>query len=146
MQAKTFKGTYVLLIELTRDKTVIVGKLGKIRFKKGYYAYVGSAMNSLEARIARHLNRQKRIFWHIDYLLKERDICVKKVFVIKNKRVECKLARVLNNTFDCIERFGASDCSCQSHLFRVTSSRFLKVMKKFNATQQCLSDFRCSVR
>jgi Uri superfamily endonuclease len=43
------KGCYCLIIKLNNDRTVKIGKkLGKIEFKKGYYVYVGSAMNSLE--------------------------------------------------------------------------------------------------
>jgi Uri superfamily endonuclease len=63
------KGTYALIIELASDERISVGKLGKINFKKGYYLYVGSGQNSLEARIARHLRKRKKKFWHIDYLL-----------------------------------------------------------------------------
>jgi len=44
------KGSYILLIKLDEDKDIQIGKLGNISFKKGYYAYVGSALNGL----ARH--------------------------------------------------------------------------------------------
>jgi len=63
------RGTYAIIMELISDKRISVGKLGKINFKKGYYLYVGSGQNSLETRIARHLKKRKKKFWHIDYLL-----------------------------------------------------------------------------
>ena len=50
------KGCYCLTIHLKNTKKIKVGKLGKINFKNGYYAYVGSAMNSLESRLKRHLS------------------------------------------------------------------------------------------
>ena len=63
------KGVYVLLVSVCRQIIVDIGKLGAVTFRKGFYAYVGSDQNNLEKRIARHLRRNKRIFWHIDYLL-----------------------------------------------------------------------------
>ena len=62
-------GTYVLLIELATAATIQVGRLGMLAFAKGYYAYVGSALGGLEQRIDRHLRTEKKLFWHIDYLL-----------------------------------------------------------------------------
>ena len=53
------KGCYCLIINVDSKKTTKIGKLGKIQFEKGYYIYVGSAMNSLMARIKRHLSDEK---------------------------------------------------------------------------------------
>lgn len=63
------KGIYTLVITLTTSATIRAGKLGNISFPEGYYAYVGSALNGLEARIARHLKEDKLLHWHIDYFL-----------------------------------------------------------------------------
>jgi Uri superfamily endonuclease len=60
------KGIYTLVIGLTASTTISVGKLGNISFPYGYYAYVGSVLNGLEARIARHLKEEKLFHWHID--------------------------------------------------------------------------------
>jgi len=47
-------------------------------FPKGYYCYTGSARGSgstnLKHRIGRHLKKEKRMFWHIDYVLKNQNI------------------------------------------------------------------------
>jgi len=110
------KGAYVLIIELREDRDVRVGALGVLKFKRGWYAYVGSALNNLEARIERHLRKRKRKHWHIDYFL---EVCrVRKiVYTLTEKRVECLIAKGLSERFDCVERFGCSDCNCRSHLF-----------------------------
>ena len=63
------KGSYVLVIEVKDDGEMKVGKLGVIRFNRGYYAYVGSAMNGIDARVGRHMRQDKKKHWHIDYLL-----------------------------------------------------------------------------
>ena len=61
------KGVYVLIIHLSQERDIVVGKLGELSFKKGYYAYVGSALGGLEGRIKRHFRKEKKAHWHIDY-------------------------------------------------------------------------------
>ncbi len=60
------KGVYLLVMELPKNTSVMVGKHRLVHFQKGYYVYVGSALNGLEQRIERHLRKQKKIHWHID--------------------------------------------------------------------------------
>ena len=109
------KGTYLLFLKLNEDITVEVGKLGFLEFKSGWYVYVGSGMNSLLKRVARHFRRDKRKRWHIDYLSVHADEML--VFLIPNERVECKIAKELAERFKPIKGFGCSDCRCVSHLF-----------------------------
>jgi len=110
------KGSYLLLIELKDDKTIQVGKLGKIFFRKGFYVYVGSALNGLEHRINRHLRLEKKVHWHIDYLLGSAKIV--NVFLRESTgRCECKIADELSNKLEFVAGFGCSDCKCKSHLF-----------------------------
>ena len=63
-----------MLVRLTTGKDIFVGKLGYIHFPGAFYAYVGSAMNGLEARLSHHLRTEKKPHWHIDYLLREAEI------------------------------------------------------------------------
>ena len=110
------KGVYVLLMELKTDKQIQIGKLGKLFFKKGFYAYVGSALNNLEKRIQRHLSLEKKMHWHVDYLLKYANIT--DVFYKEtNEKIECNVARKLAESLKGINGFGCSDCNCKSHLF-----------------------------
>jgi len=119
------KGTYVLLIELPKSMNIQVGKLGRIKFPAGFYAYVGSALNGLEARIARHLRTEKKPYWHIDYLLAH--AMVKKIFYIEgSEKKECDIAKNLAAHFNSIKGFGSSDCDCESHLFYSADKRKLK--------------------
>ena len=111
------KGCYCLIIYLNQEKTIKIGKkFGKIAFKKGYYVYVGSAMNSLTARINRHLNDEKKLHWHVDYLLENAEI----TDVICNEstlKIECEISQYLAGKATGIEGFGCSDCKCESHLY-----------------------------
>ncbi len=110
------KGTYLLVMTLPHDTALSIGRHGRIHFQKGNYAYVGSALNGLEQRIARHLRNNKKTHWHIDYLLPFAEIV--EIFYKENaQRDECRIAQVLDRTFEGIPGFGCSDCSCPSHLF-----------------------------
>ena len=60
-------GIYVLLVELASATEIKIGKRHKLPFKKGFYAYIGSAFVSLEQRITRHFSTKKKLYWHIDY-------------------------------------------------------------------------------
>ncbi len=111
------KGTYLLFLKIDKDLTLNVGKLGEINFKRGWYVYVGSGMNSLIGRVARHFKKVKKKRWHVDYLSVEANEMV--AFLIPNKKIECDLAKDLAKRFEPIEGFGCSDCKCLSHLFYI---------------------------
>jgi endonuclease-3 len=108
--------TYVLVMELSRDTQISVGKLGSIDFKSGLYNYVGSAPS--ERRLERHLRKEKKIHWHIDYFLEEARI---REIYITRERTECEVARDIDLPY--IMGFGCSDCDCRSHLFYGTLVR-----------------------
>lgn len=119
------KGTYVLLIQVPQEIEVETGGLGKIRFKKGQYAYVGSALKNLKSRIERHLRDEKKLHWHIDYFLIEADV-EEVIYGESAEKKECEIAKALADKFPSIEGFGSSDCRCKSHLFRSKDSSKLK--------------------
>jgi Uri superfamily endonuclease len=121
------KGVYCIIIEVKKDSIVKIGALGRIKFRKGLYCYVGSALNSLEKRIKRHLSKSKKLHWHIDYLLKNKNTEVKKVFYKESgKKEECRVASfVSKNSIGQIKNFGCSDCKCKSHLFVIKNFNFL---------------------
>lgn len=114
------KGIYILFIQVKRDVAVEVGSLGKLKFNKGNYAYVGSAQNGIEKRVARHLRREKKKFWHIDYLLAQGGVKIEKIaYKEAPKEEECRTAQTLLKFGEPIIGFGCSDCSCKSHLFKI---------------------------
>ncbi len=124
------KGTYALLIKVPKNIEVQTGKLGKIKFKCGFYAYVGSALNGLENRVNRHIRKEKRLRWHIDYLLEKAEIA-EVIYAETDSRIECKIAENLNKNFESVKKFGCSDCKCKSHLFySETFSELNKLVSK----------------
>lgn len=111
------KGIYSLVVRLKKATRIKIGSLGKIAFPKGYYVYVGSAMNNLQARIARHLKSKKKLRWHIDYLLASPNVEIEAIVTKQTrKRIECKLNRRIQEFGKPVERFGCSDCKCKGHL------------------------------
>jgi len=120
MNLKDDKGIYCLVVKLSKDTKIKIGELGKINFLKGFYLYSGSAMNGLMNRISRHRSKQKKLFWHIDYLLKSKYAKIIFAIPIKtDKRLECELNRTVSKLPDAtpIKSFGCSDCKCDTHLF-----------------------------
>jgi sugar fermentation stimulation protein A len=95
-----------------------IGKKGRFRFPKGHYIYTGSAKNGLRRRVERHLQKEKKRFWHIDYLLDHAS--VEQIFLFPDSRVnECSLSKKVLKKPEAeviVPKFGASDCSCATHL------------------------------
>lgn len=120
-------GTYLFVMILLNDISLNVGKRGTIHFKKGAYAYVGSALNGLDQRIHRHLRLDKKIHWHIDFLFPYVEI-INVFYKENNRREECTIARLLESNFTNIPGFGCSDCTCKSHLFSSVSEELCKII------------------
>ena len=131
------KGSYCLTISLKKDTRIKIGKkLGIISFKKGCYVYVGSAMNSLESRVKRHLSDNKKKHWHIDYLLLNKNTEIEKVYTKESdEKLECKIANKIIENENSIANFGCSDCNCNSHLIYFENSKLanLKVSSVLNS-------------
>lgn len=114
------KGTYLLFMNLEKNLKIKIGKLGIFNFPKGTYVYAGSALNSLEARIKRHLSKKKKMHWHIDYFLKKAKI-IDVTKIPSNKKTECKIANKIKGKI-IANKFGSTDCKCRSHLFFIDGS------------------------
>jgi len=125
-QALPTNGIYTLIIFLSREIRVNIGKLGQQKFPKGYYTYTGSALgkevSSLKRRVSRHLQKEKQKFWHIDFLLANENATITAVVTAQtNRKLECTLNRYIKREGEAkilMKGFGASDCrqSCGSHL------------------------------
>ncbi len=117
------KGSYLLVLENPAETTTNIGKLGTIKFQKGWYVYVGSALNSLDSRLKRHQRKRKKHFWHIDYIAST-IMKTKKVYPIRrSERIESQLAQAVEQLSDgAIKGFGTSDAPDGSHLFYFSSS------------------------
>ncbi len=107
------KGTYLLFIKVREGKRKI-GALGEIDFPSGYYLYVGSAMNSVEARVHRHFSKEKKRKWHIDYLLSS---AIPLFYMSFPGRHEQEIAMALSSRLDYVPKFGSTDSKAPSHLF-----------------------------
>jgi Uri superfamily endonuclease len=132
------KGVYCLCIENHCEQSIHVGALDEIEFNRGYYIYVGSALNSLIPRLKRHLKmslgEHKKNHWHIDYFLNKPLVEIKSIYILQTKEnLECTIAKKINEYGKPISRFGCSDCRCKSHLYKVHSFNLLEKigMKKW---------------
>lgn len=116
------KGTYLLLIRCLNDTKRKVGSLGLLTLHSNKtYIYVGSAFGpgGLLSRVRRHLSREKKKFWHIDYILDYENKCyVVYVIIIPKVKAEHEIAKDLLKIADgALKKFGSSDCECYTHMF-----------------------------
>ena len=113
------------------DRYIKYGIRKNYFFKKGFYIYVGSALNNLEKRMERHLRINKKNYWHIDFLLNFGDIT--NIFYRGGDfKEECFIANLLKEIFLPISDFGSSDCKCKTHLFYGSKNKLLKFIIKNN--------------
>jgi Uri superfamily endonuclease len=111
-------GLYQLVIRLKKSQLIAVGRRGRFLFPAGYYVYTGSGRRGLESRIARHLRKQKKMRWHVDYLLQHGRVLEVKRY--GNDQEECELNRRVERLPGgrvVVQGFGSSDCRCRTHLF-----------------------------
>ncbi len=133
------KGSYILVILLEKEKIIKIGSLRNILFSKGFYLYVGSAMgntgsSTLLNRVKRHFlnKREKKLHWHIDYLLAATNSHIVKLYLIPSiQSLECIIAQeLLEQCDDFIKDFGSSDCNCKSHLCYFQNFKDMNIIKK----------------
>lgn len=111
------RGAYLALFCMNRTRTIGIGKMGSVRFPRGFYIYVGSAMANLSRRMDRHRRLRKRFHWHIDWLRPHARF-LETLPIRASDRLECELARSMQEISSwSVPGFGCSDCGCGSHLF-----------------------------
>lgn len=131
------RGSYLIVLHLPVEQTITVGALGVRMFPAGYYVYVGSAMQHLSQRVARHrVRRRKRKHWHIDYFREVADY-IGTYAIREPQRREEELAEAIETVaVESISGFGSSDSARPSHLFRFdhhprTDERFQEIVLRF---------------
>jgi Uri superfamily endonuclease len=127
------RGNYLLLFELPGQVQIKVGRLGMSEFSPGLYVYTGSAQNGLESRLGRHFASEKKMHWHIDYLLGHADLIG--AFLLVGKDRECELNRMLGQVPGCqpvCEGFGSSDCNCATHLHLISEESLPLILNELH--------------
>ena len=133
------KGSYILVIKLEEKKSIQIGKLGEIDFKKGFYVYIGSALNGLEQRINRHLRTNKKKHWHIDYFLDFAEV-IYILYKESETKEECNIVKRLDKQLFSIPGFGCSDCKCISHLFYGSKKIITQIIRDLKTKQYMLKN------
>jgi len=112
------KGVYAVLFRLKESKSIKIGALGEITFDRGLYLYTGSGRSNVVKRIERHFSESKNNHWHIDYFSQHAD--PEDYFILPEKSsFECVLADITGAIGEPVKDFGASDCGCESHFFKL---------------------------
>jgi Uri superfamily endonuclease len=120
-------GAYELEISLRQPVDIQVGQLGRFRFPRGRYIYVGSANGGLRGRVERHLRfaaeKPAKTHWHVDALLRLPEARIADIRLHPGAD-ECDIAsKIAQRPAATVPapNFGATDCQnkCPAHLFRV---------------------------
>ena len=126
-----------MILACTTEQAVQVGKRGRLMVRPGFYVYAGSAFGpgGLGARVARHCRKHKRLRWHIDYL-RAAAAPDEVWYTLDPVSIECRWAeafRRMPRSSMPMQGFGASDCSCRTHLFyfrrRPSRPRFRRLLR-----------------
>ncbi len=134
------------MCKVKETHTVKVGALGNVKLEKGTIAYVGSAWGpgGLGARICRHLSKEKKLKWHIDYILSSDKVEITHVIYLPNapKHLEEKLATELAKKGNIpAKKLGATDTKAPTHLIHLQQPpeqalhKILETINKVTKTQ-----------
>ena len=131
---RNLPGTYVLVLKSVHDQRIEIGKLGRCHIRPGFYLYIGSAFGpgGLKARISHHTRISSLPHWHIDYL---RSILhLKEVwYTVDAERYEHRWADIISGLKGAmvpISGFGATDCSCKTHLIAFTDQPSIRFFRR----------------
>jgi Uri superfamily endonuclease len=123
-----------LVLYLPQDEALTIGKLGHFSVLEGFYAYAGSALGTggLRGRLGHHLRPVQHPRWHLDYL---RCVAIlQSVWWTEGERRRehdwAALLQQLPGATLPVPRFGASDCTCASHLFHYAEQPFLGLFQE----------------
>ena len=133
--------TYLLILKVTRNARIAVGRLEDTEFKRGLCLYIGSAKRGLDKRIARHRIKQKKLYWHIDYILSSEQISVLEVWT-KEANEECAIAHKVSTipeTEIVRNGIGSSDCKCATHLYFFEAINYFQPISLVHGTNKHLT-------
>ena len=113
-------GIYHIVFKVEKEFIAKVGAAGQYLFVKGYYVYTGTAQRALKARLDHHIEKDKKIRWHIDYLSSHPLASFAAAYYYEGEAAykECRRNRkiIINANFY-LAKFGSGDCRmCPSHL------------------------------
>ncbi len=127
-------GTYALILRAMHQQDVQIGRLDRLSARPGFYVYVGSAFGpgGVRARVRHHAKISECPHWHIDYLRQTAEL--KQVWYTHDPvHREHSWAAVFGNMRGAsipLPGFGASDCTCVSHLYFFQRQPLLKNFRR----------------
>jgi sugar fermentation stimulation protein A len=111
------RGSYIVIVRLKRDRRLSIAGLGEVKFRKGYYCYVGSAKENLGRRLEKHRRLRKKLCGHIDHLRAVADFHAA-IPIRASDDLESEIAAAMTKIADWnVPGFGSPECGCPTHLF-----------------------------
>jgi sugar fermentation stimulation protein A len=111
-------GAYAVIYYLKEGNKIAVPRFGEYFLRKGWYVYSGSAKKNMIHRVSRHIRKEKKLKWHIDYFSVLDNVIPKEIFLFEHRN-ECEINRLFKEAGGgiIIDNFGATDCKnkCGTH-------------------------------
>lgn len=141
-------GSYILILACDKSEEASIGKRLSMTIEPGYYCYVGSALGpgGLAARLGHHTRPVVRPHWHIDYLRSYTRL-IEIWYGYGRQHRECDWTHILQSIGELyvpIKGFGATDCTCSSHLMYSSTRPDVEQFKHIVMKQITgLADIKC---
>jgi Uri superfamily endonuclease len=142
-------GTYALILRAPEPARIRVGSLGPMEVLPGPHVYVGSAFGpgGLAARVGRHVRGDGRVRWHVDHLRAVAEVEGAWITTdpVRREHLWAEVFRAWPGATVPLAGFGASDCSCETHLVRLrrrpSLARFRRVVAARDRTHAAVVRF-----
>ena len=109
-------------IKIEEIQDLIEASLNKCGYEDVYESFSDYRDRREKSRLL--FSDEKKMHWHIDYLLKSENTEIRDVlFNISEDKIECDLASIIAENGEGIAKFGCSDCNCKSHLIYFSRKR-----------------------
>lgn len=131
------KGSYLLLMKLAESTKPGIPHLQDFVFPVGYYLYIGSAHGpgGLNARVGRHIRKEKKVHWHIDHLTKVAPVYCTILITVPVKLESSMTEYLMKTSLNPVPGFGCGDSYDFTHLF------YDEKKKNFDLTVSSFTDY-----
>ena len=109
---------YIVILKCEEGIAKTKGRV--FHLEPGYYAYVGSCGINCAKRVSRHMSKEKKKHWHIDYITDFCDVIAVLVLNLPEKEIARRMSK-----YPYIPGFGSTDDRQNpSHLFKIDITSF----------------------
>ncbi|AFZ70524.1 hypothetical protein Calag_0782 [Caldisphaera lagunensis DSM 15908] len=130
------EGIYIIVFRVNDYINLIINK-NEFIIDKGYIIYIGSAGNGLNNRLRRHLTKNKKLRWHIDYVTNNKSVEPSIIYYkegLYGVKIEDELSSLFYSKFLKIDNLGATDSKMPHMYYSNNIKEILKIIYKLDGS------------